>query len=268
MRLITPGMRATLASRPLGLVFDIDGTLSPIAPTPGAARLYPGVAPLLAQLRDYAQVAIMTGRALADGAALVNVDDIVYIGNHGLESADGLPATHAVSMVPEAMRYVAAAKHLLDLVEEQLLPELPCILVQRKAIGGSVHYRLCPDPQLARQKIVALLAEPARQANLPLSLGKMVVDVQVPGIDKGTALRAFARRFAVRGLVFAGDDRTDLAAMREIAHLRQEGLAAQAIVVQHHDTLPELLAGADLVVQEVKGMYNLLQEIVGIVAQP
>jgi hypothetical protein len=34
--------------------------------------------------------------------------------------------------------------------------------------------------------------------------------------------------------------------------------------VQHHDTLPELLAHADIVVQEVPGMVELFREMVTI----
>ena len=62
-----------LAQSPCGLAFDIDGTLSPIAPTPDEARIYPGVLPLLEQAQKYAQVAILTGRSIDDGARLVNL---------------------------------------------------------------------------------------------------------------------------------------------------------------------------------------------------
>ena len=68
----------------------------------------------------------------------------------------------------------------------------------------------------------------------------------------------------LNGVIFAGDDRTDLDAVLEIARLRQEGMAALAIVVQHHDTLPEMLANADIVVQEVEGMVELLREMVDV----
>jgi len=60
-----------LTKKPLGLVFDIDGTLSPIAPTSEEARHYPGIVPLLERAREHAHVAIMTGRAIEDGAAIV-----------------------------------------------------------------------------------------------------------------------------------------------------------------------------------------------------
>ena len=66
----------------------------------------------------------------------------------------------------------------------------------------------------------------------------------------------------MQGLIFAGDDRTDLDAIKALARLRQTGLAAQAIVVKHTDTPPELLENADIVVEEVAGMAALLGEIV------
>jgi len=57
-------LQTVLSQKPLGLVFDIDGTLSPIAPTPEEAQLYPGIVPLLERAREHAHVAIMTGRAI------------------------------------------------------------------------------------------------------------------------------------------------------------------------------------------------------------
>jgi trehalose 6-phosphate phosphatase len=259
--MIPEDMQTVLTTQPLGLVFDIDGTLSPIAPTPDEARLYPGVASLLEQLKQHAHVAIMTGRAVENGAALVNVDGLTYIGTHGLEWADGLPSSHPVRLIPEAQPYVEPGKYLLDLAEQQLAT-LPGLIVQRKSVGGSLHYRLSPDPEQAKQKILSLLAEPARQLHMRLGEGKMVVEVLTPlAVNKGQALRRFVQRLGLRGVIFAGDDRTDLDAVLEIEHLRQEGLATFAIVVQHADTMPALLEHADSVVQGVGEMAQLLREI-------
>src|SRR3989442_15204378 len=98
--MIDKKLQDVLAQRPLGLVFDFDGTLSPIAPTSEEARLYPGVAALLERARQHAHVAIMTGRAIENGAEKVNVGGLTYIGTHGLEWSDGLPSTQAVEGVP------------------------------------------------------------------------------------------------------------------------------------------------------------------------
>ena len=251
-----------LTQRPLGLVFDIDGTLSPIVSTPDEAWLVPGVVPLLKEARNYAHVAIITGREVEDGAAMINVDGLTYIGTHGLEWCNGLPASHPVRVVPEARAYVAPGKYLLDLAEKEL-SGLPGIMVERKRVGGSIHYRLSPHPQQARRKILSILEEPARSVNMRLSEGKRIVEIRTPlAINKGEALRRFAQRLRLHGLIFAGDDRTDLDAILEIPNLRKQGITALSIVVRHGDTLPALLEHGDIIVQEVDGMVKLLREIV------
>jgi len=255
-------LSSVLAQQPLGLVFDIDGTLSPIAPTPQAAYLYPGVADMLEQLQQHAHVAIMTGRALRDGARIVNVDNVTYIGTHGLEWSDGLPNTHEVQIVPEALRYVEPGKQLLDLVQQHL-ESLPGVIVQRKTVGGTLHYRGSAHPEQRREQLLALLTEPTRQAGMRLGEGKMVVEVLSPlAINKGQAIRNYVQRFGLHGLVFAGDDRTDLDAILEAERLRTEGCTTCSVVVKHHDTLPELLAHADIIVDGVEGMAQLVQEMV------
>ncbi len=255
-------IHSILQQQPLGLVFDIDGTLSPIAPTPDEACLYPGVAALLEQAREHAHVAIMTGRAITDGASIVNIDGLTYIGTHGLEWCDGLPSVHPVQLIPQAIPYIAPGKYLLDLAEQQLAA-LPGLIIQRKSVGGSLHYRLSPDPEQTRQHILAVLEEPARQAQMRLGEGKRVIEVLAPlTVNKGQALRRFTQQFGLHGVIFAGDDRTDLDAVLEIASLRKEGLSALSIVVEHTDTIPTLLTHADIIVQEVAGMAQLLREMV------
>jgi len=262
-----PTIQSVLSHRPLGLALDFDGTLSPIAPTSDAAQLYPGAKELLEQARQYARVAIMTGRAIEDGAKKINIEGLTYIGTHGLEWSEGLPWTHPVAIEEQALAYAAPGKYLLDLIEQHI-DELPGVYIQRKRIGGTLHYRLAIDPEETRQKLLAILEEPARRVNMSLSEGKRMVEVRVPlAIDKGQALRRFARRYDLRGLLFAGDDRTDLDAVLAIPRLREEGITALSIVVQHPDTLPELLQHADIVVQRVPGMIALLEQVVKILAR-
>jgi trehalose 6-phosphate phosphatase len=259
-------LKNVLAQRPLGLVFDIDGTLSPIAQLSDEARLYPGVAQLLqeAQRHEGVHVGIITGRGLENGAGMVNVEGLTYIGIHGLEWSDGLPGTHEVQVLPEALAYREAGAALLDLVEQRQ-DELPGIYIQRKRIGGTVHYRLASNPEQVRARLFSLLEEPARQRNIRLTEGKLALEIRVPlevDLGKGGALLRFVQRFGLQGVIFAGDDRTDLDAILEIPHLRQQGLAALSIVVQHADTLPDLLTHADIIVQGVGEMAALLKQMV------
>ena len=260
--MLAEALHQVLVQRPLGLVFDIDGTLSPIAPTPDEARLYPGAAELLQQEQQYAHVGIVTGRAVVNGAQIVNVEGLTYVGTHGLEWSQGLPSTHPVSLIPEAQPYIEPGGYLLDLVERELVPALPGLIVQRKQVGGSVHYRQVADPERARELILATLAEPVQRMHMRLDEGKKVVEILAPlTTNKGTALRRFVNQFGLRAIVFAGDDLTDLNGLLEIEKLRQEGYAALGITVQHSDTPPALLEHAGIIVQEVKGMIQLMEEI-------
>jgi trehalose 6-phosphate phosphatase len=261
-------LQTVLRQRPVGLVLDIDGTLSPLVDRPEDSRLYPGVASLLEKAREHAHVAIMTGRPIFDGAALVNVDGLTYIGTHGLEWSEGLPSQHPVTVVEQALEFIDAGRAVLDLAEERLAG-LAGVIVQRKKFGGSIHYRLAPDPLAARARIWSALQGPARDSHMKLRDGKLIVELLVPlDVHKGQALRRFVHRLDLRGVLYAGDDRTDLDAVIEIARLRQEGRAALAVVVQYHDTLPELLEHADVVVQGVEGMVQFLRECVETLSSP
>lgn len=255
-------IRQVLQQRPLGLVFDIYGTLSPIAPTPDEARVYPGVGSLLERACQDAHVAIITGRAVEDGARMVNIEGLTYIGTHGIEWSDGLPSSHPVHIVPEALAEAERGKYLFD-VAEQKLAGVPGIILQRKQVGGSIHYRLHPNPQGARKMILSALEEPARRANMRLSEGKCIIEIKAPlVVNKGQALRRFVERFELQGVIYAGDDRTDSDAILEIPRLRQEGIAALAIVVQQADTFPGLLEHADVVVQGIGRLVRLSSEMV------
>jgi trehalose 6-phosphate phosphatase len=256
-------LTGVLRQYPLGLLFDIDGTLSPIAPTPREARLYPGAADLLRTAQEHAHVGIITGRSVVDGVRLVNVDGLTYIGTHGLEwRVEKGTGQYNVELIPQAFPYVEPGKALLDIAERELAG-LSGIMVERKSVGGAIHYRLAPDPEQARIHILATLAVPTQHAHMRLGEGKYVIEVLAPlTVNKGEALRRFVEQFGLAGIIFAGDDRTDLDAVLEVKRLRQEGFAAHAIVVQHPDTLPALLEHADTLVQGVEGMIQLLKDIV------
>ncbi len=251
-----------LSRKPLGLLFDIDGTLSPLAPTPDEAVLWPGVAENLARASRYAHVAILTGRAIQDGARIVNVEGLTYVGTHGLEWSEGLPMTHPVQLLPEAQAYAEPGKQLFDLLRPHLA-SLPGVILQPKAIGGSVHYRLSPHPEQTREQLLALLREPARRLHMRLGEGRYVIEILAPlTINKGEALRRYVQRFELQGVVFAGDDRTDLDAVLEVQHLRQRGLTALSIVVRDNETLPALIEQGDMIVDGVEQMARQLQYMV------
>ncbi|QBD74865.1 trehalose-phosphatase [Ktedonosporobacter rubrisoli] len=257
-----------LGQQPLGLIFDIDGTLASMTPTPDGAQLWPGVAEDLRRLRQYGHVAILTGRLVEDGARIVNVEGLTYIGTHGLEWCDDLPTQRSVQLLPEAQPYAEPGKQLFDLLEQQL-SSLPGVILQRKRVGGTVHYRQAPSLEETRKQLLALLEVPAQRLKMRLSEGRGLIEILTPlTVNKGEALRRYVQRFGLQGVIFAGDDLTDLDAVLELRRLRHEGLATMSIIVRHAGTLPAMLEHGDYVVDDVAGMAELLHSIVDRLEQP
>ncbi|MBA3413986.1 MAG: hypothetical protein H0U10_02020, partial [Chloroflexia bacterium] len=82
--------RAVLRRAPAGLLSDIDGTLSDIAPTPADAFVAEGIKESLRRLAArLALVAVVSGRAAEAGRTMVGVDELLYVGNHGMERLRG-----------------------------------------------------------------------------------------------------------------------------------------------------------------------------------
>ena len=218
------------------LLFDVDGTLAPIAPLPELARVPAETRAELARLAgSYLLVACISGRAGEEAAALVGVDGIRYVGNHGLEldeRAGGLAAQVA------AFRDAVA---------------LP---VEDKGLSLSYHYRGAEDEDAARAELERV-AERARDAGLDPRWGRKVLEVR-PAVsaDKGTAVRTLLASVEARRALYAGDDTTDLDAFRSLAAAGLEN--AVRIAVESDEEPQELVAAADLTVPGPEALGQLL----------
>jgi trehalose 6-phosphate phosphatase len=241
-----------LRQTPAAVVTDIDGTISAIAPTPAEAMVDPGAKAALGLLMErLATVAVVSGRAPQDGAAMVGIPALTYVGNHGLERiVRGTPWTHPVAAA--AQPAIAAA---LAEIENgaRMAADAPWLLVENKGVTGTVHYRLAPDPAAAAALLEPLVRAAVDRHGLRLTLGRMIFEVRPPlAVNKGTAIRELAHDLGLRGIVFFGDDVTDVDAFRALRELRQAGEAATLRVgVLGLETSPAVLAEIDLSVNGV-----------------
>lgn len=82
------------------------------------------------------------------------------------------------------------------------------VLVEVKSFGVALHYRMCPAAAVAAGALASRLA---KQFDLHLQDGKMMVELRVAGGDKGAAVERLMSRPPMRGTapIFAGDDITD-----------------------------------------------------------
>ena len=246
---------ALLAEGPAGLLCDVDGTLSPIAPRPELAVVRPPTRRSLRALAPrLALVAAVSGRSADDARRLVRVPGIVYVGNHGLEAVVGRRRwTH-----PEAERFRQVLAGVLGDLRVRLADEDVCY--EPKDLGASIHYRGAADPERTRAAILTTLAALPQATALRITEGRLVVELRPPvAASKGTAVTCLVRRYGLRAALFLGDDRTDVDAMRALRAARAEsGVRSLALAVTSGEMPPELLAEADGVVDGVGAVEDLL----------
>jgi len=244
-----------LAQHPAGFVSDFDGTLSPIVPHPDAARPLPQAVEALEKLVGYlALVAIVTGRRAEDVAQRLPVSGIVIVGNHGAEWLEDGRLRIAAEAEPWIPHVVAAAQALRQ--------RLPDFLVEDKLVTLTVHLRNVDDPA-KRERAQAVVAEVAATCGLVVKPGREVWELRPPiPLDKGSAVEALVVARALRSIVFAGDDVTDLDAMRRLRRLRERGRVRALLIGVWSAEAPAALGEeADVLVEGVEALAALLASV-------
>ena len=204
-----------LADRPLALFLDYDGTLAAITEHPGRAELAPEMREALAACarRDDTEIAVVSGRALADVRERVGLPELTLVGNHGLEiEGPGLePFVHT------DLRYFEARSRELAKALGQAAE--PGVWVEEKGATLTLHFRQADPGEHAA------IAERARrqvhEAGFHARDALCAVEARPPiAWDKGRAVLhvlrarhgpAWSERMCV---IYAGDDDTDEDAFR------------------------------------------------------
>lgn len=250
-----PELLKAIGKPRLGLVSDVDGTLSPIVDVPDEARLTPRNLELLAKLQPrLALTAVISGRAAEDVYQRIGLPGLVYIGNHGMERwQDG-----EVIVSPTAAIYqdkLSAAT-----------PEIKQVLVagmrfEDKGATLSVHYRQAREPERVAGELTPVMRSIAKQHGLYLTRGRMVFEFRPPvEIDKGTAFEDLVKSRQLEAAFYLGDDTTDVAVFLTAQRLRQSGeCMAYGLGVESRGTPQAVLAEADYLVQEVPGVESFLE---------
>ena len=252
-------VREVLALSPFGLITDVDGTISEIAPSPGEARVSPLCRRYLAALAKRLElVAVISGRPVEEVRRMVGIEKMVYLGNYGLETW-----TNGVLEVWEgAQAYGSKIKSAIEALAGLL--SIEGLFFENKGSTASIHYRRCPDPEAARGEIVAALSGLPRARGLRITEGKMVVELRPQlEVNKGSALRYLIERYRLQGVIYIGDDISDIDAFRAIHDSLIKGLG---IGVVGEETSPRVDEEADFAVDGVGGVERFLKWLVGVPA--
>jgi trehalose 6-phosphate phosphatase len=234
------------------LFFDVDGTLSPIAPRAEDAHVPKDTSLLLARLsRRYASVACISGRAAADVRRLVGVGGIEYSGLHGAELLE--PHTNQAVVLPEFARHMPEVQRF---ARERDSPDLRALRIRIEDKGPimTFHWRGAPDEEAAESR-VRQIAQEAEGEGLWTHWGRKVLEIRPPvPIGKGQAVRELLARKPVRAALYAGDDATDLDAFAALGEVE----SPVRVGVRSDEGPPEIVEQADLVVDGVPGVQRVL----------
>lgn len=198
------------------VALDFDGTLADIVPVPDDAVIPESRLQLLDALNNQPRfaVAIISGRSLEDLKGRVNLPDITYVGDHGLEIS-GPGYGH---IPPEAQEFRTTVAQLGQTLEAALNPT-PGVILEHKGLSMSVHYRLVSsDQRAAVLRSIRRITKPfLDRGALRIVKGTEVVNL-LPPVDwnKGSALQWLLNLqdslpHRVGGIlpIYIGDDVTD-----------------------------------------------------------
>jgi trehalose 6-phosphate phosphatase len=253
---IVTALRGRLAEALIAV--DFDGTLAPIVADPAASRPAPGALEALIALGEAgARLAVVTGR---DAATVVRLGDLAQVPGLrvvGLYGAETWTAGELTTPdVPESV----------ELLRDRL-PELvaghasdPGVWVEDKRLSLVVHTRRAADPAGELARLDGPVRELAAELGLEVHAGRNVLEVRLPGFDKGAVLLALVAELDPGVVLFAGDDLGDLPAFTAVRELRARGRDAWSVAATSAE-VPELAAAADVCVDGPAGVVALLAAI-------
>ncbi len=203
---------ALVSAQHILLLLDYDGTLTPIAATPGEAILADDMRLYLCALKksDRFDIGIISGRKLDEIKDIIDIPEIYYAGNHGLKiQGPGLSYLN-----PECSN---ARPHLTRILQglDEKLGRLEGVILEDKGLSLSLHYRLVDSDRVTEIKKMfdRICAPYVSRGQVKITHGKKVLEVRPPvDWDKGKAALMLKELLCSKQktlTIYVGDDKTD-----------------------------------------------------------
>ncbi len=192
-------------------LFDIDGTLSGLRPTPGEVQINDTVTRFLAFLSQRRiPFALISGRSILDIDTLFLSHDVPCAGVHGAEIryADGKYERLAICGSDVA--------HVWERLKLACM-RYPALRLENKLISFAIHFRDAPELAAVAMWTAASLAE-LYPDTFAVQHGKFVCELRPVKASKGAAVEKMmmSPAFCGRTPVYVGDDITDETAFRAV----------------------------------------------------
>jgi trehalose 6-phosphate phosphatase len=234
-------IRARLARA--ALLFDFDGTLSPIVARPEDARPAAGAVDVLSSLLGRAKsVTIVSGRREPFLRERLPIEGLGVVGLHGVH-----PDHRMSPEVVEAVRSIAAGE--------------PGAAAEEKLATVAIHVRQAADPDAAAARVRPLISAIAQMHGLRVLEGRRVLELVPPGAGKGEVVASLLGRDGVEAALFAGDDLGDVPAFIALEEAADRGVAICRVAVVGDETPGELRERADIKVRGPEELVRLLRDL-------
>jgi trehalose-phosphatase len=203
----------------LTLLFDYDGTLTPIAQYPRLAVLDRGTRGLLARLarRPRVNLGVLSGRQLDDLKTLVPLPELWLAGTGGMElDLRGRRVEH-----PQAERAAVLANQFAMRVEETVRAYAG-VWVERKRLALTIHYRHLLEHLVAQLRTHVEQASRDFAGQFRIVHGPKAWEIAPAwGWTKGTGVRLILGHLgaSTKNVLYAGDGANDAEAIDEVASL-------------------------------------------------
>ncbi len=211
-------LSASRQHRNLALLFDYDGTLTPIVEHPSLARLDPRTAEHLTRLSRLPRVfvGILSGRTIVELEQLVGLPNLYYAGTSGLEL--NLLGTRVIhSQTEKGRSLVEAARPVL----ENVAARHPGSWVEVKPLGLTLHYRAVRSEEWEAVRSAGLDALASFGEQLRILNGPLSLEITAAlGSTKGTAVRQIVGHIGADVFpLYAGDEANDADALEMVNSL-------------------------------------------------
>jgi trehalose 6-phosphate phosphatase len=197
------------------LLLDYDGTLTPIVERPELAQISEDTRNLLKKIMRHKSItiAIISGRAMPDLKEKINLEGVIYAGNHGFEiEGQGLSFINPIAI--ELKPVLRIMRQILTLA----LKTIKGVFVEDKGLSLTIHYRQADEKHTGDVKNILerILNGPLTSGKVKVTTGKKVFEVR-PAVnwDKGKAVQLIMKRYSKGGRqrhllpIYIGDDLTD-----------------------------------------------------------
>lgn len=244
------------------IITDVDGTISDIVDIPSDAIVSPLMKEILKNLsKKFKVVAVVSGRSIENIKKMIGIDEILYIGNHGME----ISKNDKIMVPADVKMYLPIVKEVTRKIQADKSCKIDNIIFEEKGVCFSIHYRLCEDPDGARKVIMDALRNIEEIKDLKIAEGRKVIEIKPKSEqNKGTVLEKIIKDHYLKKVIYLGDDITDADAFCKLKELKEKGkVDGEGIVVISREIPEYVTKNASYYLEsvgEVQKFFNWLSK--------